>query len=116
MTKLEITPVEKKVFGAVFTNVKIPMLSKEEFAEVHAAFLKYGFLVFPNQHLTEEENVAFGERFGELEFGALPIANQKKRDDGSYREIVDLQTQRMRTNVGNEAWHTDSTYWPVSSK
>ena len=24
MTKLEITPVENKVFGAVFTNVKIP--------------------------------------------------------------------------------------------
>ncbi|MFN0039204.1 MAG: TauD/TfdA dioxygenase family protein, partial [Burkholderiales bacterium] len=25
-------------------------------------------------------------------------------------------SQRMRTNVGNESWHTDSTYKPISSK
>lgn len=116
MTGITITPIENKVFGAVVTDVKLPSLSEGEFAEIHAAFLKYGFLVFPSQHLTEDENIAFGKRFGELEFGALAIANQKKLDDGSYSEVYDLRTQRMRTNVGNEAWHTDSTYWPVSSK
>ena len=35
---------------------------------------------------------------------------------GGLGNVFDLQTQRMRTNVGNEAWHTDSTYMPVSSK
>lgn len=116
MSTITITPIEKKVFGAVVTDVKIASLSEEEFAELHAAFLKYGFLLFPDQHLTEEENIAFGERFGKLEFGALPIANQEKKEDGTYGEIYELETQRMRTNVGNEMWHTDSTYWPLSSK
>ena len=74
------------------------------------------FLHFPDQNLSDQENIAFGERFGELEFGALPMANQDKRADGSYGEVIPLTTQRMRTNVGNEAWHTDSTYWPISSK
>lgn len=98
------------------SKVKLPSLSEDEFAEIHAAFLSYGFLVFPGQHLTDEENVAFGKRFGELEFGSLAISNQKKHEDGSYGEIHDLQTQRMRTNVGNEGWHTDSSYMPLSSK
>lgn len=116
MAGITTTPIEDKTFGAVVTGVKLSTIDEGNFAELHAAFLKYGFLVFPDQHSTKDENIAFGERFGELEFGGLPIANQKKNEDGSYGNIVDLRTQRMRTNVGNEAWHTDSTYWPVSSK
>ena len=30
--------------------------------------------------------------------------------------MLDVSAQRMRTNIGNETWHTDSTYQPVSSK
>lgn len=116
MREITLAPVKHKVFGAIVTNVHLPTLTDPAFAEVHAAFLEYGFLVFPNQFLSDEENIAFGKRFGDLEFGALPIANQEKHDNGSYGRIYDLETQRMRTNLGNEAWHTDSTYWPVSSK
>jgi len=116
MPAITIAPIDSKVFGAVVTGVKLPTLRDDEFTQIHAAFLQYGFLVFPDQHLTDQENIAFGERFGELEFGALSISNQKKIEDGSGGKIYDLKTQRMRTNVGNEAWHTDSTYMPVSSK
>ena len=111
-----ITPIPDKTFGAVVTDVHLPSISQDDFDEVHAAFLKFGFLVFPDQHLTDAENIAFGERFGNLEFGAMPMANQEKHKDGSYGEVIPMTTQRMRTNVGNEAWHTDSTYWPISSK
>lgn len=113
---LNIEPVTGKTCGAVVRNVRLPGMSDAEFASIHHAFLKYGFLVFPDQHLTETENIEFGERFGALEFGALPMANQAKQEDGTYGDVFDIDTQRMRTNIGNEAWHTDSTYWPVSSK
>ena len=116
MTNIRVTPIPDKTFGAVVTGVSLRDLTDEAFASLHAAFLERGFLVFPGQFLSDDENVTFGERFGDLEFGALPMANQEKHDDGSYGRIIDLDTQRMRTNVGNEAWHTDSTYWPVSSK
>ncbi|MEM7366887.1 MAG: TauD/TfdA family dioxygenase, partial [Pseudomonadota bacterium] len=86
------------------------------FREIHEAFLAYGFLLFPGQFLSDAENIAFGERFGELEFGANPMSNQHRHRDGSYGKVFDIDTQRMRTNVGNEAWHTDSTYKPLSSK
>lgn len=116
MGPIIITPIENKVFGAVVTDVALRDVSDTEFSSIKAAFLKYGFLLFPAQFLSDEENIAFGRRFGKLEFGASPMANQQKHEDGSYGEILELNTQRMRTNVGNEAWHTDSTYKPISSK
>ena len=116
MKDIRIKPIPDKVFGAVVTNTRLAELSDSEFDTIKDAFLKYGFLVFPGQFLTDEENITFGKRFGDLEFGALPIANQVKHKDGTYGEIIPVNTQRMRTNVGNEAWHTDSTYRPVSSK
>ncbi len=116
MSDLTITPVEGKVFGAVVTDVKLPQLTDAEFATIKAAFLDHGFLVFPGQFMTEEENIAFGERFGPLEFGGAPMANQRRSADGLVGEVYDTESQIMRTNIGNETWHTDSTYKPISSK
>ncbi|MDG2277850.1 MAG: TauD/TfdA family dioxygenase [Pseudomonadales bacterium] len=116
MSAIQITPISGKTFGAVVQGIKISQLSEASFAPIKAAFLKYGFLVFPGQHLSDQENIEFGSRFGKLEFGAMPMANQEKHKDGSYGTVIPMTTQRMRTNVGNEAWHTDSTYWPISSK
>ena len=116
MSEMKIIPIEGKCFGARIENVNVRSLEDAELESIKAAFLQFGFLVFPGQHLNDEENIQFGELFGNLEFGGLPIANQYKNEDGTYGEIIKLDSQRMRTNVGNEAWHTDSTYWPISSK
>ena len=116
MIKPNITPVPNKTFGAVITDVNLKNLTTDDFALIKQNFLKFGFLVFPRQFLSDQENIAFGERFGKLEFGASPMSNQAKMEDGTYGKVFDIESQRMRTNVGNEAWHTDSTYWPISSK
>ncbi len=116
MGDLRITPLEGKTFGATVTGVELRTLSSEEFAAIRAAFLEYGMLVFPGQHLDEAASADFGRLWGELEFGGQALANQRKHKDGSYGEIYDIESQLMRTNVGNEIWHTDSTYKPLSSK
>ena len=116
MSDMTIVPMANKAFGATATGVDLKNLSDEDFSELSAAFLEHGFLLFPDQHLNEEDSIAFGERFGDLEFGGAPMANQKKHEDGSFGKIYDLQSQLMRTNVGNEAWHTDSTYKPIASR
>ena len=116
MRDVTIVPMANKAFGATATGVDLKNLSDDEFSDLHAAFLEHGFLLFPDQHLDEESSIAFGKRFGDLEFGGAPMANQKKHEDGSFGKIYDLQSQLMRTNVGNEAWHTDSTYKPIASR
>ncbi len=116
MIAFTIEPLPNKVFGARITGVNLADLDDATFNEINAALLEFGFLIFPGQFLSEADNIAFGERFGNLEFGALPMANLDKNPDGSYGEVIDVDNRRMRTNVGNEAWHTDSTYMPISSK
>ena len=116
MSDITIVPMANKAFGATATGMDLKNLGDDEFSELHAAFLNHGFLLFPDQHLDEESSIAFGKRFGDLEFGGAPMANQKKHEDGSFGKIYDLQSQLMRTNVGNEAWHTDSTYKPIASR
>jgi len=113
---MNIAPIGDQQFGAVVTDVCIASLSEAQFETIHSNFLDYGFLLFPGQFLSDEENIEFGKRFGELEFGALPIANQKRNPDGSWGYIYRQNSRAMLTNVGNEAWHTDSTYQPLSSK
>jgi alpha-ketoglutarate-dependent taurine dioxygenase len=116
MTEITITPIEDKTFGAAVTGVHLGSLTDEQFATIHSALLSYGFLYFPRQFLSEQENVAFGARFGELEFGGIPMSNQRRLKEAEYGEVFDIDSQIMRTNLGNEAWHTDSTYKPISSK
>ena len=113
---MNITPFKKKPFGAVVTGVELANLNDETFTLIQTAFLKFGFLLFPTQFLSDQENIECGQRFGELEFGASPMSNQEKLAEGHYEKIFSIESQRMRTNVGNETWHTDSTYKPISSK
>jgi alpha-ketoglutarate-dependent 2,4-dichlorophenoxyacetate dioxygenase len=116
MGDITITPMQDKTFGATVTGVDLRNLSDDEFAAIRAAFLDRGFLFFPGQNLDEEESAAFGRLWGELEFGGQPMSNQRKHRDGTLGEIFDIESQMMRTNVGNEGWHTDSTYKPIASK
>ena len=81
-------------------------------------FHEYAALVFPNQHLTEEAQIAFANRFGEIEIlrgntemKAVRISNQKP--DGS---ILQPDEHRYKTLRGNEGWHTDSSYMPLAAK
>ena len=100
MSHINIQPIADKVFGAIVTGVKLVDMSAAEFDDIKAAFLEFGFLVFPQQFLGEQESIAFGERFGALEFGGLPMANVLKNEDGSFGDVIPIDTQRMRTNVG----------------
>jgi alpha-ketoglutarate-dependent taurine dioxygenase len=114
---MKITPVENKPFGAVVTGVKLSDLSDTEFEALKAAFLDYGFLVFPELFPSNGDSIAFGKRFGELEFAATSVlSNSEVNEDRSVGEIIDTDSQRMRMIVGNNFWHTDSTYQPHSAK
>jgi alpha-ketoglutarate-dependent taurine dioxygenase len=102
--------------GAVVTGVRLASLTDEEWHAIDAAFHEHAVLVFPGQHLTGDEQKAFARRFGELELLAgddplTPISNRRR--DGSLRIAGDPVMEILR---GNEGWHTDSSYMPVSAK
>ena len=90
----------------------------EPWKAVERAFHEHAVLVFPGQNLTEDEQVAFAKRFGDLELlapdpeqKAVAISNQKP--DGS---ILGVDEHRFKSLRGNEGWHTDSSYMPLAAK
>ena len=102
--------------GAVVTGIRLAELTEPDWNKVYRAFLEHAVLVFPGQHLTADEQAAFGRRFGPFEpitanEGLTPITNLQK--DGSVRDPDDPIMHIIR---GNEGWHTDSSYMPISAK
>ena len=97
--------------GAVVTGPGLGELTADQWRAIEAAFHQYAVLIFPGQHLSDEQQMAFGTRFGELSIESLSFGN--KRDDGTLRDAND---PLMRLFRGNEGWHTDSSFQPISAK
>ncbi|MGH7324808.1 MAG: TauD/TfdA dioxygenase family protein, partial [Candidatus Rokuibacteriota bacterium] len=110
------------LFAAEVRDVDLgATLDEATFGEIHAAFTEHSVLVFPDQPLSDERQVAFSRRFGPLEQTTSSIA----RNDTVAREIADLSNvdaegqmipaddRRMLYHSGNQLWHTDSSFKPV---
>ena len=112
-----VTPIAATL-GAVVTNLSLARMDAATWTTVEDAFHQYAVLVFPGQHLTEAEQVAFANRFGDIELlaadpeqKAVAISNQKA--DGT---MLQADEHRYKSLRGNEGWHTDSSYMPLAAK
>jgi alpha-ketoglutarate-dependent taurine dioxygenase len=108
----DIRPLDAS-FGATVTGLKLAELSDAQFDRLYRTWLDYALLIFPGQHLTRDEQIAFAKRFGAPEFEIAPISNV--RPDGSVRPEDDTDAV-IKVLKGNMGWHCDSTYMPVQAK
>lgn len=112
---MELRPLDA-TFGARITGVRLNALNDADAAAIQVAFLDYGLLLFPGQALSQAEQLAFARRFGEIEvlvegLTTIPISNQD-----TSGAIMDERSHQMLLLKGNEGWHTDSSYMPLSAK
>ena len=99
--------------GAVATGVDLNDVDDDTWAHIHAAFLRYGVLVFPGQHLSDEAQRTFAYRFGDRMEGRATGRVSNQRRDGT---ITTKKDEAFRLQRGNEGWHIDSTYMPLAAK
>ena len=59
-------------FGATVIGLRLAALDEAVFRDLYGTWLDYGLLIFPDQHLTRDEQVAFARRFGPLEIEITP--------------------------------------------
>ena len=109
---LDIEPVDAS-FGAVVRGIKVAEVDDETFRALYDAWLQYALLIFPDQHLARDQQIAFAKRFGPLEFEMAAISNV--RSDGTIRPEQD-NDDVIKVLKGNMGWHHDSTYMPVQAK
>lgn len=117
-----MTLAVKKLGRTFFAEVRGPdlraHLSDETVAEIRSAWMEHGVLVFPDQMLTDAQQVAFSLRFGPLEEDLIDptkfVANLGNLDeDGSLRDPASLKSRFLRAN---QLWHSDSAYFPAAAK
>jgi alpha-ketoglutarate-dependent taurine dioxygenase len=109
---LDIEPIDA-TFGAIVRGIKVAEVDEATFRALYDAWLKYALLIFPDQHLARDQQIAFAKRFGPLEFEMTAISNV--RSDGTLRLEKD-NDDVMKVLKGNMGWHHDSTYMPVQAK
>ena len=94
------------------------------FAEIEAAFNRHAVLVFPGQPLTDDQQMAFSRLFGPLEVNPN-YAGQKMRLRPEIADISNLDYEgkllaldnpRRAFNLGNQLWHTDSSFKHVPAR
>lgn len=93
------------VLGAQVTGIDLGQpLDPQTLAELRAAFVQHGVLVFPDQDLSEDQQMAFGRQFGELDMHPFVVPNP---DNPEMLHVVTEPDDY--TNFGG-GWHTDVTF------
>ncbi len=102
-------------------------LSAEDAAAIHAGMDEFGVLVFREQPLSKDQQLAFTQSLGELEL-AIGTGLRKEAEyrlpttfaDVSNLDINDKpmarDDRRRLFSIGNQLWHSDSSFKPTPAK
>ena len=101
-------------------------LSDADVAAVHAGMDRYGMLVFHDQKIDDEQQLAFSRQLGPLETATGDIAAPEERrlsmdvNDISNLDkegkVVARDDRRRLFGLGNQLWHSDSSFKEVPAK
>ena len=127
---MQVTPLNA-TFGVELRKVQLNELSEAMWREVEDLFNKYAVLVVRDQHLSLDEQMAFGLRFGDFARyqgkGSLagtgaetstgdPVITVVGNVDKDGKHITDPNDPFIRDGRGNEAWHSDSSFQRLGAK
>ena len=118
----EIKPLHP-TFGGKVSGIDLAMaLDANTVSALKEAMDRYAVLVFPEQHLTDEDQIAFARLFGPLErsvFTYRPGATHRLKQpemadvsnlDASTGAPLASDARQRMFNLGNRLWHTDSSF------
>jgi alpha-ketoglutarate-dependent 2,4-dichlorophenoxyacetate dioxygenase len=120
---MKVTPIHPSL-GARVEGVDLAQpLDEPAFRQIFDAFQAHSILLFHEQRLTDEEQMAFSRRFGPLEITIRAIGKEDRLhpnlvdlsnlDPEQNGRLMDWNNRRMLYQSGNQLWHTDSSFKPV---
>ena len=122
-----IEPAQRPFFAGRVSGCDVSRpLYRADIAAIHAGMDRFGVLVFPNQRLDDDEQVAFSRSLGPLEQATGDIAAPEERRLGmdlndisnldKHGELLARDDRRRLFGLGNRLWHSDSSFKPVPAK
>ena len=116
MVVFPITPT----FAAEVGDVDLARVDDAQLKEIEQAFWKYSVLVFPDQHWSIDQHLAFAKRLGPLETSVaqyrpgaelrVPAEISDVSNLESGDKIWSKDSPRRMHEQGNLLWHTDSSF------
>jgi alpha-ketoglutarate-dependent 2,4-dichlorophenoxyacetate dioxygenase len=102
-------------------------LSRADIAAIEAGMDRYAVLVFRDQNITDEQQIAFTRNFGEIEnsAGGNVTKPHEKRLNPLMNDVSNLghdnrplarDDRRRLFNLGNQLWHSDSSFRAIPAK
>lgn len=102
-------------------------LSRDDVATIEAGMDRYAVLVFHGQSITDEQQIAFSRNFGEIEDsrGGNVTKPSETRLNPLMNDVSNLaednrplarDDRRRLFNLGNQLWHSDSSFRAVPAK
>jgi len=123
-----IDPVSRPFFAGVASGLDITRpLTREQAAEIEKGMDEFGVLVFHDQRLNDETEMAFSRNFGELEVATTHTV----RDSANARlgthindisnldndsNVLARDDRRRLFSLGTRLWHSDSSFKDVPAK
>jgi taurine dioxygenase len=100
--------------GATVVGADLRELSENRFNELHRAWLDHSVLLVRDQHLTDEELIAFSRRFGELDWAPVQETGRRFVEGMPELYIVSNVVENGEPigslGAGEAVWHTDMSY------
>ena len=118
-TKLTIVPLETHIGAEVRGLDTASPQGEETFAELRRALYRHSVLVFHDQDISDEQQVAFTRGFGRLQMtmasdpygGGGPINRIANVDEEG--RLIPPQDKRSLYQAGNMLWHSDGSFKAV---
>jgi alpha-ketoglutarate-dependent 2,4-dichlorophenoxyacetate dioxygenase len=121
---IEITPLHPVLAGEVAGIDTTQKLTPEAVAAIASGMDRYAVLVFRDQRLTDETQLAFTLNFGDLEHtrGNAITKPEELRLDPAFADVSNLDknhrplprdSRRRLYALGNRLWHSDSSFRAV---
>jgi alpha-ketoglutarate-dependent 2,4-dichlorophenoxyacetate dioxygenase len=122
-----IDPVSRAFFAGAVSGIDLTRpLSDAEVTAVHAGMDRFGVLVFHDQQLSDDQQLAFSRQLGPLEQATGDIAAPQDRrvsmdlNDISNldknNEVLPRDDRRRLFGLGNQLWHSDSSFKATPAK
>ena len=102
-------------------------LAREDVAAIEAGLDRHAVLVFREQRLTDEQQLAFSRNFGELEVtrGTGISKPGELRLDPAFADVSNIDkdgktlardSRRRLYSLGNRLWHSDSSFKAIPAR
>jgi len=100
--ELDIRPLTPALGAEVFGIDLASQLSKPQVDAIRKALVAHQVIFFRDQHMSFEQHIELGKRFGSLHVHPLAAGNHP-----DHPELLRIHADEKSERVAGESWHTD---------